>query len=265
MPSRPSAPEGLQIQHQPGRILDDLLDAHQEGDRLAAVDDAVIVGEREIHHRPRLDLAAHHHRPFLDLVHAEDAGLRRVEDRRRHQRAVDAAIGDGEGAALHLLDLERALTRAAAQIGDLLLDVGEQFPIAVAHHRNDEAFVGPDRDADRLSIAGIETAIADLGRRARDGKLSIDELQGGTFTITNGGIYGSLMSTPILNAPQSGILGMHRIEDRPVVRGGAVVVRPMMYLALSYDHRIVDGKEAVTFLVRVKEALEDPTRLVLDL
>jgi 2-oxoglutarate dehydrogenase E2 component (dihydrolipoamide succinyltransferase) len=121
------------------------------------------------------------------------------------------------------------------------------------------------RDADRLSIAGIETAIADLGRRARDGKLSIDELQGGTFTITNGGIYGSLMSTPILNAPQSGILGMHRIEDRPVVRGGAVVVRPMMYLALSYDHRIVDGKEAVTFLVRVKEALEDPTRLVLDL
>ncbi|MFL5077926.1 MAG: 2-oxoglutarate dehydrogenase complex dihydrolipoyllysine-residue succinyltransferase [Microvirga sp.] len=121
------------------------------------------------------------------------------------------------------------------------------------------------RDADRLSIAGIETAIADLGRRARDGKLSIDELQGGTFTITNGGIYGSLMSTPILNAPQSGILGMHRIEDRPVVRGGAVVVRPMMYRALSYDHRIVDGKEAVTFLVRVKEALEDPTRLVLDL
>ena len=121
------------------------------------------------------------------------------------------------------------------------------------------------RDADRLSIAGIETAIADLGRRARDGKLSIDELQGGTFTITNGGIYGSLMSTPILNAPQSGILGMHRIEDRPVVRGGAVVVRPMMYLALSYDHRIVDGKEAVTFLVRVKEALEDPARLVLDL
>src|SRR3954453_19820044 len=121
------------------------------------------------------------------------------------------------------------------------------------------------RDADRLSIAGIETAIADLGRRARDGKLSIDELQGGTFTITNGGIYGSLMSTPILNAPQSGILGMHRIEERPVVKNGQIVARPMMYLALSYDHRIVDGKEAVTFLVRVKEALEDPTRLVLDL
>lgn len=121
------------------------------------------------------------------------------------------------------------------------------------------------RDADQLSVAGIEKTIADFGRRARDGKLTIDEMQGGTFTITNGGIYGSLMSTPILNAPQSGILGMHRIEDRPVVRNGQVVVRPMMYLALSYDHRIVDGKEAVTFLVRVKEALEDPARLVLDL
>ena len=121
------------------------------------------------------------------------------------------------------------------------------------------------RDADQLSIAGIEKTIADFGKRARDGKLTIDEMQGGTFTITNGGIYGSLMSTPILNAPQSGILGMHRIEERPVVRNGQIVVRPMMYLALSYDHRIVDGKEAVTFLVRVKEALEDPARLVLDL
>ena len=121
------------------------------------------------------------------------------------------------------------------------------------------------RDADRLSIAGIEKTIADFGRRARDGHLSIEEMQGGTFTITNGGIYGSLMSTPILNAPQSAILGMHRIEERPVARGGQVVVRPMMYLALSYDHRIIDGREAVTFLVRVKEGLEDPARLVLDL
>ncbi|MGY2050074.1 2-oxoglutarate dehydrogenase complex dihydrolipoyllysine-residue succinyltransferase [Methylobacterium sp. JK268] len=121
------------------------------------------------------------------------------------------------------------------------------------------------RDADNLSIAGVEKTIANFGRKARDGKLSIDEMQGGTFTITNGGIYGSLMSTPILNAPQSGILGMHRIEERPVVRGGKIEARPMMYLALSYDHRIVDGKEAVTFLVRVKEALEDPARLVLDL
>lgn len=121
------------------------------------------------------------------------------------------------------------------------------------------------RDADDLSIAGIEKKIAGFGKKAREGKLSIDEMQGGTFTITNGGIYGSLMSTPILNAPQSGILGMHRIEERPVVRAGKIEARPMMYLALSYDHRIVDGKEAVTFLVRVKEALEDPARLVLDL
>ena len=121
------------------------------------------------------------------------------------------------------------------------------------------------RDADKLSIAEIEKAIAGLGKRARDGQLTLEELQGGTFTITNGGVYGSLMSTPILNAPQSGILGMHKIQERPVAVGGKVEIRPMMYLALSYDHRIVDGREAVTFLVRVKEALEDPARLVLDL
>lgn len=121
------------------------------------------------------------------------------------------------------------------------------------------------RDADRMSFAGIEKAIADFGRRARDGQLQIAEMQGGTFTISNGGIYGSLMSTPILNAPQSGILGMHKIQDRPVAMNGQVVIRPMMYLALSYDHRIVDGKEAVTFLVRVKESLEEPQRTILDL
>ena len=121
------------------------------------------------------------------------------------------------------------------------------------------------RDADKLGIAGIEKEVARLGKLARDGGLSMADMQGGTFTITNGGVYGSLMSTPILNAPQSGILGMHKIQDRPVVVGGQVVVRPMMYLALSYDHRVVDGKEAVTFLVRVKESLEAPERLVLDL
>ncbi len=121
------------------------------------------------------------------------------------------------------------------------------------------------RDADQMSIAEIEKEIGNLGRKARDGDLSMADMQGGTFTISNGGVYGSLMSTPILNAPQSGILGMHKIESRPVVRDGEIVVRPMMYLALSYDHRIVDGKEAVTFLVRVKESLEDPERLVLDL
>jgi 2-oxoglutarate dehydrogenase E2 component (dihydrolipoamide succinyltransferase) len=121
------------------------------------------------------------------------------------------------------------------------------------------------RDCDQKSLAEIEKAIADFGRRARDGALKIEELQGGTFTITNGGIYGSLMSTPILNAPQSGILGMHKIQERPMVVGGKIEPRPMMYLALSYDHRIVDGREAVTFLVRVKECLEDPARLMLDL
>jgi len=133
--------------------------------------------------------------------------------------------------------------------------------------------VGTDRglvvpvvhDCDQKSIADIEKAIGDYGRRARDGQLKIEEMQGGTFTITNGGIYGSLMSTPILNAPQSGILGMHKIQERPMVVAGKIEIRPMMYLALSYDHRVIDGKEAVTFLVRVKETLEDPARLVLDL
>jgi 2-oxoglutarate dehydrogenase E2 component (dihydrolipoamide succinyltransferase) len=121
------------------------------------------------------------------------------------------------------------------------------------------------RDADRMSFATIEKTVADFGKKARDGQLQIADMQGGTFTISNGGVYGSLMSTPILNAPQSGILGMHKIQDRPVAIGGQVVIRPMMYLALSYDHRIVDGKEAVTFLVRVKESLEDPQRALLDL
>ena len=121
------------------------------------------------------------------------------------------------------------------------------------------------RDADQMSIAEIEKEIGRLGKAGRDGTLTMADMQGGTFTISNGGVYGSLMSTPILNAPQSGILGMHKIQERPMVVNGQIVIRPMMYLALSYDHRIVDGKEAVTFLVRVKESLEDPERLVLDL
>ncbi len=121
------------------------------------------------------------------------------------------------------------------------------------------------RDADQMGFAAIERKINELGVRARDGKLSMAEMQGGSFTISNGGVYGSLMSSPILNPPQSGILGMHKIQDRPVVMGGQIVIRPMMYLALSYDHRVVDGKGAVTFLVRVKEALEDPRRLLMDL
>jgi 2-oxoglutarate dehydrogenase E2 component (dihydrolipoamide succinyltransferase) len=121
------------------------------------------------------------------------------------------------------------------------------------------------READQMSIAEIEAKIAEFGKRARDGKLGIGDMQGGTFTISNGGVYGSMLSTPILNAPQAGILGMHRIEERPIVKDGQIVARPMMYLALSYDHRLVDGKEAVTFLVRVKECLEDPQRFILEL
>ncbi len=121
------------------------------------------------------------------------------------------------------------------------------------------------RDADQMSFAEIEKAIGEKGKRARDGKLSMAEMQGGTFTISNGGVYGSLMSSPILNPPQSGILGMHKIQDRPMVVNGEIKIRPMMYLALSYDHRVVDGKGAVTFLVRVKEALEDPRRMLMDL
>jgi 2-oxoglutarate dehydrogenase E2 component (dihydrolipoamide succinyltransferase) len=121
------------------------------------------------------------------------------------------------------------------------------------------------RDADALTLAGIEKAVAELGKKARDGELALEDLQGGTFTISNGGVYGSLMSTPILNAPQSGILGMHKIQDRPVAVGGQVVIRPMMYLALSYDHRVVDGQGAVTFLVKVKEHIEDPQRLLLEI
>jgi 2-oxoglutarate dehydrogenase E2 component (dihydrolipoamide succinyltransferase) len=139
------------------------------------------------------------------------------------------------------------------------------YHVAVAVGTDKGLVVPVVRDCDRKSIAQVEKDIADFGRRARDGQLKIDEMQGGTFTISNGGVYGSLMSTPILNAPQSGILGMHKIQERPVVVGGKIEIRPMMYLALSYDHRVIDGKEAVTFLVRVKESLEDPARLVLDL
>ncbi|HWT13634.1 MAG TPA: 2-oxoglutarate dehydrogenase complex dihydrolipoyllysine-residue succinyltransferase, partial [Allosphingosinicella sp.] len=121
------------------------------------------------------------------------------------------------------------------------------------------------RNAESMSFADIEKTIADFGRRAKDGSLRIEEMQGGTFTISNGGVFGSLLSTPIINPPQSAVLGMHRIEERPVVRDGRIEARPMMYLALSYDHRLIDGREAVTFLVRMKEALEDPTRLLIDL
>jgi 2-oxoglutarate dehydrogenase E2 component (dihydrolipoamide succinyltransferase) len=148
--------------------------------------------------------------------------------------------------------------------GDTLI-YKNHYDIGVAVGTEKGLVVPVVRDADELSLAGIEKAISALGKKARDGQLSIEDMQGGTFTISNGGVYGSLMSTPILNAPQSGILGMHKIQDRPMVINGQVVVRPMMYLALSYDHRVVDGQGAVTFLVKVKDYLEDPQRLLLDL
>ena len=139
------------------------------------------------------------------------------------------------------------------------------YDIGVAVGTENGLVVPVVRDADQLSLAQVESTIAALGKKARDGKLAIEDMQGGTFTISNGGVYGSLLSTPILNPPQSGILGMHKIQERPIVEKGQMVIRPMMYLAMSYDHRIVDGREAVTFLVRVKECLEDPTRILLDI
>src|SRR5215217_8120258 len=154
---------------------------------------------------------------------------------------------------------------ANAEIDGTDLIYKNYYHIGVAVGTDKGLVVPVVRDCDHKSIAEIEKSIADFGRRARDGQLKIDEMQGGTFTITNGGIYGSLMSTPILNAPQSAILGMHNIVQRPMAVDGQVVIRPMMYIALSYDHRIVDGKEAVTFLVRVKQLLEDPARALLDL
>jgi 2-oxoglutarate dehydrogenase E2 component (dihydrolipoamide succinyltransferase) len=166
----------------------------------------------------------------------------------------------------------RAVTHALKMVPAVNAEIDGQDLIYKNHYDIGVA-VGTDRglvvpvlrDADTLSLAEIEKGIGELAKKARDGALALEDLQGGTFSITNGGIYGSLMSTPILNAPQSGILGMHKIQDRPVAVGGQVVIRPMMYLALSYDHRVVDGQGAVTFLVHVKEAIEEPQRLLLDL
>ena len=151
-----------------------------------------------------------------------------------------------------------------AEIDGTDLIYKNHYDISVAVGTEKGLVVPVVRDADAMSLAEIEKAIAELGKKARDGHLALEDLQGGTFTISNGGVYGSLMSTPILNAPQSGILGMHKIQERPMVVNGQIVIRPMMYLALSYDHRVVDGQGAVTFLVHVKEALEDPQRMLLD-
>jgi 2-oxoglutarate dehydrogenase E2 component (dihydrolipoamide succinyltransferase) len=158
---------------------------------------------------------------------------------------------------------ELPAVNAEIDAGDIVYK--NHYDIGVAVGTPQGLVVPVVRDCDVLSFADIEKKIGDFGRRARDGKLTIDEMTGGTFTITNGGIYGSLMSTPILNPPQSGILGMHKIQPRPVAIGDKIEIRPMMYVALSYDHRIIDGREAVTFLVRVKECIEDPGRLILDM
>jgi 2-oxoglutarate dehydrogenase E2 component (dihydrolipoamide succinyltransferase) len=166
----------------------------------------------------------------------------------------------------------RAVTHALKMVPDVNAEI-DGTDIIYKNHYDIGVAVGTDkglvvpvvRDVEAMSLADIEKAIGALGRKARDGQLALEDLQGGTFTISNGGVYGSLMSTPILNAPQSGILGMHKIQERPMAIGGQVVIRPMMYLALSYDHRVVDGQGAVTFLVHVKEAIEEPQRLLLDL
>ncbi|MDI1365175.1 MAG: 2-oxo acid dehydrogenase subunit E2, partial [bacterium] len=159
----------------------------------------------------------------------------------------------------------KAVPDVNAEIDGTDIVYKNHYDIGVAVGTDKGLVVPVVRDADAMNLAEIEKAIGALGKKARDGQLSIDDMQGGTFTITNGGIYGSLMSTPILNAPQSGILGMHAIKDRAMVVNGKIEIRPMMYLALSYDHRVVDGQGAVTFLVKVKEALEDPQRLLLEL
>ena len=166
----------------------------------------------------------------------------------------------------------KAVVHALKQVPDVNAEIDGQ-DIIFKNHYDIGVAVGTDkglvvpvvRDADAMNLAQVEKTIGGLGKKARDGQLAIEDMQGGTFTISNGGVYGSLMSTPILNAPQSGILGMHKIQERPVAVGGQVVIRPMMYLALSYDHRVVDGQGAVTFLVHVKDAIEDPQRLLLDI
>ncbi len=192
-----------------------------------------------------------------------------MELRKRHKEAFEKKHGVKLGFMGFFV---RAVVAALKEIPSVNAEI-DGTDIIYKNFYNVSVAVGTDkglvvpvvRDADTLSLAGIEAEIGRLGALARDGKLAMEDMQGGTFTITNGGVYGSLMSTPILNPPQSGVLGMHRIEERPVVVDGKIVARPMMYLALSYDHRLVDGKEAVTFLVRLKEALEDPERLLLDL
>ncbi|MEQ9505211.1 MAG: 2-oxoglutarate dehydrogenase complex dihydrolipoyllysine-residue succinyltransferase [Hyphomonas sp.] len=203
------------------------------------------------------------------LTTFNDVDMSAIMDlRKKHQEAFVARHGIKIGFMSFFV---KAVTSALKEVPAVNAEIDGQdviyknyYDIGVAVGTDKGLVVPVVRGTDEMSLADIEKAIAGLGKKARDGQLTIGDLQGGTFTISNGGIYGSLMSTPILNPPQSGVLGMHRIEDRPIVRNGQIIIKPMMYLALSYDHRIVDGKEAVTFLVRVKEALEDPERLLLE-
>jgi len=203
------------------------------------------------------------------LTTFNDVDMSAIMDlRKKHQDAFVARHGIKLGFMSFFV---KAVTSALKDVPAVNAEIDGQdviyknyYDIGVAVGTDKGLVVPVVRGTDEMSLADIEKAIAGLGKKARDGHLTIGDLQGGTFTISNGGIYGSLMSTPILNPPQSGVLGMHRIEDRPIVRGGQIVIKPMMYLALSYDHRIVDGKEAVTFLVRVKDALEDPERMLLE-
>jgi 2-oxoglutarate dehydrogenase E2 component (dihydrolipoamide succinyltransferase) len=170
-----------------------------------------------------------------------------------------------KAACLALKDIPSVNARIEGPEGDQEIVYNDYVDISVAVSAPNGLVVPVVRDADQLSFAGIEKAIAVFGKRAKEGTLTLDDMKGGTFTISNGGVFGSLMSTPIINPPQSAVLGLHRIEDRPVARGGQVVIRPMMYIALSYDHRLIDGREAVTALKIIKEAIEDPTRLLIDL
>ncbi|REJ91622.1 MAG: 2-oxoglutarate dehydrogenase complex dihydrolipoyllysine-residue succinyltransferase [Planctomycetota bacterium] len=188
--------------------------------------------------------------------------------RKRHQdefvKTYDVKLGFMSFFVKAAVDALRQTPKLNAEIREDHIVYKNYFDIGVAVSTDKGLMVPVIRNAERLSFAEIERAIDDFARRARDGKLNIDELSGGTFTITNGGIFGSLLSTPIVNPPQSGVLGMHAIQDRPVVRDGEIVVRPMMYLALTYDHRVVDGREAVTFLKRIAEAIEDPARMLIE-
>ncbi len=189
----------------------------------------------------------------------------RKEYKDDYERKYEVRLGFMSFFVKAAIEALKALPAANAEVRGEEIVYKNYYDIGIAVSGKKGLAVPVLRNAERMSFAEIERAIGDMGRRARDGKIGVDELRGGTFTISNGGIFGSLMSTPIINPPQSAILGMHKIQQRPVVRDGEIVARPMMYLALTYDHRIIDGREAVGFLVRIKECIEDPSRILLEI